>query len=159
MTTVNINSTGRVMNLFSSESYYKYAIEVLWTLRSIAMKTIERNDGNGFYWDSKHPNFWIANITNEIIGRSLIDGYTYSTILGNSWYVSKKRNDNSGFLTYEEAEFIARIANDDKLMDELYRLMDSVSRYANDTNNPSYNIYQVTKDLLEALTDRKLLFN
>lgn len=155
MKTVNNSSILGVMNLFNNEEYYKYAIEVMWTLRSIAMIMIERNDGNGFYWDSKHPDYWMAEITNEFIGRALIDGYNYSTLSGNSWYISEPRSDKSNFLTYNEAKFIAGIAEDDRLMKELYRLRDSVGSYSGDGKVSP--IYKVANDLIEALNGRKLL--
>lgn len=157
MKTANNNSVLGVMSLFNNEAYYKYAIEVMWTLRSIGMKIIERHDGGSFYWDSKHPDYWIAEITNEFIGRALIDGYTYSTILGSIWYVSDPRGSESSFLTYGEAKFIAGIAEDDRLMAKLYRLRDSVSSYSDDESNPAHNIYKVVNDLIEALSGRKLL--
>lgn len=157
MKTVNNNSVLGIMNLFNNEAYYKYAFEVMWTLRSIGMKIIERNNGGGFYWDSKHPDYWIAEITNEFIGRALIDGYTYSTLMGSIWYVSEPRGNRSSFLTYDEAKFIAGIAENDKLMKELYRLRDSVNSYSDDESNPARNIYKVVNDLIESLNGRNLL--
>lgn len=158
MKTVNNNSVFGVMRLFNNEEYYKYAIEVLWILRSTAMKSIERNEKGGIYWDTKHPNFWIAEITNEIIGRALIRDCTYVTVRDIPyWYGERPRAGKDGFLTYDEAGRIARIVNNEKLMGELYRLRDSVSRYVNDTSNPSHSIYKVTNDLIEALNGRKLL--
>lgn len=158
MKTVNSNSILGVMRLFNNEEYYKYAFEVLWILRSTAMKVVERNSERGVSWDTKHPNFWIANITNELIGRVLISDCSYVTCRGIPyWYGQNPRTGKDGFLTYDEASRIARIIDNEKLMTELYRLRDSVKEYANDTTNPSYNIYKVTNDLIEALTGQRLL--
>ncbi|CUQ23951.1 hypothetical protein [Bacteroides thetaiotaomicron] len=158
MKTVNANSVLGVMNLFNSEEYYKYAVEVLWTLRAVAMKAVERNSQRGISWNTKHPKFWIADITNELIGRVLIFDYSYITTHGVPyWYGKNPRTNKSSFLTYDEASRIARIVNDEKLISELYRLRDSVSCYANDATNPSYNIYKVTNDIIEALTGQRLL--
>lgn len=147
------------MNLFNNEEYYKHAVEVFWTLRTIVLEEIKIDYGIGrsMSYDTQHPNYWIAEITNEIIGRTMIDGYTYSTIYSNSWIVGKPRSSESGFLTYNEAEFIAGIAEDDNLMNELYRLRLSVSQYTEGENTPIYNIYKVVNDLIEALTGRKIL--
>lgn len=158
MKTVNANSVLGVMNLFNNEEYYKYAIEVLWTLRKVAMKVVERNERRGVSWDTSHPDFWIAEITNAIIGRALVPDYSYVTIHDSSYWCDKnKRNDESSFLTYDEASRIARIVDNDRLMGELYRLRDSVRCYANEVSNSSYNIYKVTNDLIEALNGHKLL--
>lgn len=128
MKSVNSNSILGVMRLFSNEEYYKYAFEVLWILRSTAMKSIECNGRGGIYWDTKHPNFWIAEVTNEIIGRALISDCTYVTVRDILyWYGERRRGDKDIFLTYDEARRIACIVNNDKLMGELYRLRDSVS--------------------------------
>lgn len=154
MKTVNTNSVLGVMNLFNNEGYYKYAVEVMWTLRSMALKIIERKSNNGFYWDTKHPDFWISEITNDFIGRSMIDGYCYTTIGRPHWYISESREGKPTFLTYDEAEFIAGIASDSKLMNELHRLRDYAISYVNNANNPAYNIYKVTNDLLKALEGR-----
>lgn len=158
MKKVNANSVLGVMNLFNSEEYYKYAVEVLWIFRSVAMKAVECNTIGSIYWDTKHPDFWMAEVTNELIGSILVNDYSYITTHGVPyWYDGNPRSGNSHFLTYDEASRIARIANNDKLMNELYRLRDSATRYANDTNSPSYNIYKVTNDLIDALTGHNLL--
>lgn len=153
----DVNSVLGIMNLFNEE-YYKYAFEVLWIFRSIAMKVVEVDSDKGFYWDAKHPDFWIAEITNELIGRAIIYDYTYTTSHGIPfWYGERCRSENHSFLTYDEASFIAGIANDEKLMDELYRLRELTSCYASDQSNPAYNIYKVSDDLIKALTGHKML--
>lgn len=160
MKTVNANSVLGVMNLFNNEEYYKYAIDVLWVLRSIVLEEIkiEHGHGKGMSYDTKHPKFWIAEITNEIIGRALIIDYTYCTSQSLPfWYGERPRSGKPGFLTYDEASRIACIVNDEKLMDELYRLRDSVSSHANDKSKPAYDIYKVANDLIEALTGCKML--
>lgn len=143
-----------VMNLFNNEEYYKYAVSVLWTLRTIVLNRTEREGSGGIYWDKNHPDFWIAEITNEIIGRVLINGYNHAFIKGN-WGASDSRSARFESLTYDKAEFIAGIVNREYLMDKLHRLRDHVSCYASDVNNPSYNIYKVANDLLGALTGNK----
>ncbi len=161
MKTVNANSVLGVMNLFNNEEYYKYAIEVLWVLRSVVLEDIkiDYGQGKGMSYDTKHPNFWIAEIANEIIGRALINDYTYCTSYSLPfWYGECPRSGKPGFLTYDEASRIARIVDNDRLMGELYRLRDSVSCYANEVGNSSHNIYKVTNDLIEALNGCKLLY-
>lgn len=155
----DINSILGVMNLFNNEEYYKYAIEVLWTLREVALNEakIDYGPGHCMSYDKKHPNFWIAEVTNGIIGRSLIKGYNYVTIGVGHWYIGEPRDSNLGFLTYDEASFISGIVNDEKLMGELYRLRALVSCYADDKSHPAYNIYRVSSDLIEALTGHKML--
>lgn len=160
MKTVNANCVHGVMNLFNNEEYYKYAIEVLWVLRSIVLEEIkiDYGQGKGMRYDTNHPKFWIAEITNAIIGRALIRDYTYCTSHSLPfWYGERPRSGKPGFLTYDEASRIARIVNDEKLMDELYRLRDSVSSHANDKSKPVYDIYKVANDLIEALTGCKML--
>lgn len=158
MRTVNSNGALGVMNLFNNEAYYKYAFEVLWILRSTALKSVERNSERGISWDANHPNFWIVDVTNELIGYVMIYDYSYVTCRGIPyWYDKRPRTGKVGFLTYDEASRIARIVNDEKLMSELYRLRGTVNQYANDVDNPSYNICKVTNDLIEALNGRKLL--
>lgn len=157
--TVNTNSVLGVMNLFNNEEYYKYAVEVLWKLREIILKEIkiDYGCGRGIRYDTKHSNFWIAEITNEIIGRTMINDYVRSSLLGGIWYVKEPRSNKSNFLTYNEAKFIADIINDENLMSELYRLRNSVSQYADNTDSPTYNIYKVVNDLIMALTGQKML--
>lgn len=155
----NINSILGIMELFNNEEYYKYAIEVLWALREVALEEtkIDYGPGRGMSYDKKHPNFWIAEVTNDIIERSLIKGYNYLTTSVGHWYIGEPRDSNSDFLTYEEASFIADIANDEKLMGELHRLRDMTSCYADDKSNPAYNIYKVADDLIEALDCPRIL--
>ena len=157
MKTVNSNSILGVMRLFNNERYYKNAIKVFWILRDVAYTNVEQKNDGGYGPDFNHSEYWIAELTNEIIGRCLINGYSYIACCGEPyWYVSKPRKDGH-FLTYKEAEIIADMVNDKNLMDELYNLRDSVGDYANDINNPLYNIYKVTNDLIEALNGHKLL--
>lgn len=154
----DINSILGIMRLFNNEEYYKYAFEVFWVLRSTAMKVIEVNSDKGFYWDDKHPDFWVAEITNEFIGRAIIDGCTYTTSHGLPFWYGERRNvGKDSFLTYDEASFIAGMVNDENSMDELYRLRALVSCYADDKSHPAYNIYRVSSDLIEALTGHKML--
>lgn len=157
----DIDSVLGVMNLFNNEEYYKYAIEVLWTLRMIALEETKIDYGprRCMKYNTNHPNYWIAEIANDIIGRSLIKGYNYLTTSAGHWYIGEPRNNESGFLTYDEASFIAGIADDEKLMNKLYRLRDLASCYADDKNHPAYNIYRVSSDLIRALTGQMLLEN
>lgn len=156
MKTIDTSSTLGVMLLFNNEQYYKYVVEVLWTLRMIALRKIEHSDCKGLYWDTRHPDFWIAEVTNEIIGRVMIRGYHYETNGEPHWCITEPRGGASDFLTYDEANFIAGVVGNETLMDELYRLRESVSFCADDVNNPAFHIYKVTNDLIGALVGNRL---
>lgn len=156
MRTKNYDSILNIMSLFDNEEYYKYAIKVMWILRGIIENKIEREGKEGYYYDSKHPDYWIYAITNEIIGRSLVNGYHF-VVAGKVpyWYVSNPRIDAGEFLTYEEAKCIASIANDPDMMLNLLRLRWLARDNANNTGHPAYHIYKVTNDLLRAIDVNK----
>ena len=159
MRTKNYDSILNVMSLFDNEEYYKYAIKVMWILRSIIENKIERKGKDDYYYDHKHPDYWIYAITNEIIGRSLVNGYHF-VALGKDpyWYVNDPRIDAGEFLTYEEAKCIAGIADDPDMMLNLLRLNGLSAEYAKKTSHPAYHIYKVTNDLLRAINIDKCVY-
>lgn len=156
MKATNYDSILNVMSLFDNEDYYKYAIKVMWVLRGIICNKIECKGREGYYYDHKHPDYWIYAITNEIIGRSYVEGYRFIACGKDPyWDVSNPRIDNGEFLTYEEAKFIAEIGDDPNMILNLLRLKGLTSEYANNTNHPVYHIYKVASDLLGAINQNK----
>ena len=92
------------------KSITKYAVEVLWTLRSVAMKAVERNSQRGILLGYKASEILIADITNELIGRVLIFDYSYITTHGVPyWYGKNPRTNKSSFLTYDGNRAVSHV--------------------------------------------------
>lgn len=159
MKTVNDSSILGVMNLFSSEEYYMKAIHALWVLRALVVKDVEYTDTNGcLRYDEKSPSYWLYRLTNELIGRSYVDGYIFLLMQGRpNWNNWNRRLGDNGFLTYNEAVTIASIAKKEEMIDALIKLREFTAFAANDKNNPSYVIYDLANGLIKAFGANKLL--
>lgn len=156
---INSNSVVGVMNLFNSEEYYMRATHALWLLRALALKNVEYTDENGYLChNKKSPIYWLYSLTNELIGRSWISGYTFllmgQTPCWNNW---NRRIGSSGFLTYDEAKTIADIANKEEMVKALIKLRELTVHASNDKNNPSYVIYELANGLVNAFGLNRLL--
>lgn len=124
MKTVNANSVLGVMNLFNNEEYYMKAIHALWVLRALVVKDVEYTDTNGcLRYDEKSPKYWLYRLTNELIGRSYVDGYIFLLMQGRpNWNNWNRRTGDNGFLTYNEARTIANIAKKEEMIGALIKL-------------------------------------
>lgn len=99
MKTVNSNYVLGVMRLFNSEEYYMNATFALWVLRAVAGKSVECIDCKGrLYYDKQNPHYWIWKLTNDLIGRSWVSGYTF-LLMGETpnWSISNRRTGSNVF--------------------------------------------------------------
>ncbi len=152
MKTVNNNYVLGVMRLFNSEEYYMNATFALWVLRAVAGKSVECIDCKGrLYYDKQNPHYWIWKLTNDLIGRSWVSGYTFLLMGGTpNWSISNRRTGSNVFLSYEEARHIAEISNNKEQIQNLFKLRELSAYSLSSTNNPIRVIYELTNGLLEA---------
>ena len=159
MRIANDNCVLGVMRLFNSEEYYMKVTFALWALRAVAGKSAECIDCKGrLYYDKQNPHYWIWKLTNDLIGRSWVSGYTFLLMGGTpNWSISNRRTGGNGFLSYEEAKCIAEISNNKEQIQNLFKLREMSAYSSDNADNPMYVIYELANGLLNAFGCNKLL--
>ena len=160
MKTVNTNSVLGVMNMLNTEESYIQFNRTLWVLRAIMMDGLECKYPDGSYGvNGKSEDYWIYELTNNLIGVSWVNGYDfYIREYDVKYCVTNPRTGNS-FITYDEAQYIVNELTSDNMLSYLSQLRD-LAKFAKDRfNDKAYYVYALADDLLCAVAGEENLLN
>mgnify|MGYP000996707930 CR=1 FL=1 len=143
-------STRNILAMLKTKEAYVRFETALWTLRSIVRKNIEWIDERGrINYNRNHPNFWMYELCNTIIGLAYAEGYYFDETFGRIQCHEQIPRNTEYFLRVKEAESIARIQEDERMIRHLTRLRDYLSEYPKDSS--AYNLFELSESLLSAL--------
>lgn len=160
MKRVNTNSVLGVMEMLNTEESYIQFNRTLWILRAIIMNGIEFKHSDGSYnVDNQNDDYWIYELTNNLIAVSWIKGYDFFIEECNVKYCSNQPRTGNNFLTYEEAQYIVNEVMSGDMLAYLNRLRD-VAAFAKDrTNDKAYYVYALADGLIHAINGEARLLN
>lgn len=160
MKTTNTNSVLGVMNMLNTEESYIQFNRTLWILRAIMMNGLDKAYPDGsFGVNDKSEDYWIYELTNNLIGASWIKGYDFfMKEYEIDCYATQPRKGNS-FITYEEAQYIVNEVMSGDMLSYLSKLR-NLAKYAKDRfDDKAYYVYSLADDLLCAVAGEKNMLN
>lgn len=156
METVNTNSVLGVMEMLNTEESYIQFNRTLWILRAIMMKGLERKHSDDSYdVDNQNDDYWIYELTNNLIAVSWIKGYDFFIKEHKIDYCVSQPREGHSFMTYDEAQCIVTELQSGNMLTYLRRLRD-LAKFAKERfNDKAYYVYALADDLLCAVIGEK----
>lgn len=160
MKAVNTNSVLGVMKMLGTERSYIQFNKTLWILRAITMNGFECKYPDGSYGvDNSNEDYWIYELTNNLIAASWIKGYDFFIEEYNVKCCTNQPRTGNTFLTYEEAQYIVNEVMSGDMLAYLSRLRDLASFAKDRTNDKAFYVYALADELIRAITGEERQLN